>query len=42
MRFEAGLDEAGPTVEPEVRPVDPLIAQSGEDDDWWRNMVDFV
>ena len=42
MRSEAGLDEVGPAVEPEARPVDPLIVQFGEDDDWWRNMVDFV
>ena len=42
MRFEAGLDEAGPVVEPEARPVNPLIALFGEDDDWWQNMVDFV
>ena len=32
MRSEADLDEASPTVEPEVRPVDPLIVQFGEDD----------
>ena len=25
-----------------MRPVDPFIAQFGEDDSWWRNMVDFV
>ena len=42
MRSEGGLDEASPTVELEARPVDPLIAQFGEDDRWWRNTVDFV
>ena len=42
MRSEVGLGEAGPVVEPEVRPVDPLIVQFGEDDGWWRKMVDFV
>ena len=35
MRSEVGLDEAGPTVEPEARPVDPLIAQFGGDDGLW-------
>ena len=41
-RPEVGPDEAGPSEVPEVRPVDPLLAQFGEDDSWWRNMVDFV
>ena len=41
-RPEVGLDEVGPAEEPEARPVDPLIAQFGEDDGWWQNMVDFV
>ena len=41
-RPEVGLDEAGPTGVPEARPVDPFLVQFGEDDGWWRNMVDFV
>ena len=41
-RPEVSLDEAGPVEVPEVRPVDPFIAQFGENDGWWRNMVDFV
>ena len=32
MRSKDCFGEAGPVVEPEVRPVDPLIAQFGEDD----------
>ena len=39
---KVGLDKAGSTEEPEARPVTPLIAQFGEDDSWWRKMVDFV
>ena len=41
-RPEVGLDEAGPTEVPEARPVDPFLAQFGEDDSWWWNMVNFV
>ena len=31
-RLEVGLDKAGPTEVPKARPVDPFIAQFGEDD----------
>ena len=41
-RPEVGLDEAGPTEVLEARLVDPLIAQFGEEDGWWQNMVDYV
>ena len=40
--WRRGLDEAGPAEVPEAGPVDPFIVQFGEDDGWWRNMVDFV
>ena len=41
-RPEVGLDEAGPTEVLRARLVDPFLVQFGEDDGWWRNMVDFV
>ena len=41
-RPEVGLDKVGPTEVPEVGLGDPFIAQFGEDDGWWWNMVDFV
>ena len=28
--------------EPEATPVDPLVAQFGEGDGWYRNILDFV
>ena len=42
MRPEVGLDEARPAEVPEAGPVGPFIVQFGEDDGWWRNMVDFI
>ena len=41
-RPEVGPNEAGPSGVLEVRPVDPLLALFGEDNSWWRNVVDFI
>ena len=42
VRPEVSLDETGPSEVPEARLVDPFLAQFGEDNSWWQNLVDFL